>query len=132
MATNSVCPGGSQTFSHRKGLKAALHKNEGVKKEVEMESRKCGIQFGKEVQGISKLIAPEKGLESNPCSWRVSLVSQTLPAVKDTWVRFLGWEDPLEKEMTTHSSILTWRIPWTEEPGGPQSTALQSQTRLSN
>ena len=125
MATNSVCPGGSQTFSHRKGLKAALHKNEGVKKEVEMESRKCGIQFGKEVKGISKLIAPEKGLESNPCSWRVSLVSQTLPAVKDTWVRFLGWEDPLEKEMTTHSSILTWRIPWTEESGGPQSTALQ-------
>ena len=125
MATNSVCPGGSQTSSHRKGLKAALHKNEGVKKEVEMESRKCGIQFGKEAKEISKLMAPEKGLESNPCSWRVSLVAQTLPAVKDTWVRFLGWEDPLEKEMTTRSSILTWRIPLTEEPGGPQSVALQ-------
>ena len=41
-----------------------------------------------------------------------------------------GWEDPLEEEMATHSSILAWRIPWTEEPGGLQSTGLQSQTRL--
>ena len=40
-----------------------------------------------------------------------------------------GWEDPLEKEMATHSSILAWRIPWTEEPGGLQSTGLQSWTR---
>ena len=42
----------------------------------------------------------------------------------ETWVRFLDWEDPLEKEMATHSSILAWRIPWTEEPGGLQSTGL--------
>ena len=41
-----------------------------------------------------------------------------LPAMWETWVRSLGQEDPLEKEMTTHSSILAWRIPWTEEPGG--------------
>ena len=41
-----------------------------------------------------------------------------LPAVQETWVRFLGWEDPLEKEMTIHSSILAWKIPWMEEPGG--------------
>ena len=39
-----------------------------------------------------------------------------------------GWEDPLEKEMTTHSSILAWRIPWTEEPGGLQSTGSQTVT----
>jgi len=39
----------------------------------------------------------------------------------EVWVLFLGWEDPLEKEMATHSSILAWRIPWTEEPGGLQS-----------
>ena len=39
-----------------------------------------------------------------------------------TWVQSLGWEDPLDKEMGTHSSILVWRIPWTEEPGGLQST----------
>ena len=53
-----------------------------------------------------------------------SLVAQTvkhLPAVWETWVRSLGWEDPLEKEMATHSSTLAWKIPWTEEPGGLQS-----------
>ena len=42
---------------------------------------------------------------------------KNLPAVQETWVQFLGQEDPLEKEMATHSSILAWRIPWTEEPG---------------
>ena len=47
------------------------------------------------------------------------------------WVRSLGQEDPLEKEMATHSNILAWRVPWTEEPGGLQSMGLQkSQTRL--
>ena len=45
--------------------------------------------------------------------------------MQETWVPSLGWEDPLEKEMTTHSSILAWRIPWTEEPGGLQSTVSQ-------
>ena len=48
-----------------------------------------------------------------------------LPAMRETWVWSLGREDPLEKEMATHSSILAWRIPWTEEPGGLQSTGLQ-------
>ena len=47
-------------------------------------------------------------------------------------VQSLGWEDPLEKEMATHSSILGWRIPWTEEPGGLQSVGLQSRTQMSN
>ena len=47
-------------------------------------------------------------------------------------VQPLGWEDLLEKEMATHSSILAWEIPWTEEPIGLQSTGLQSQTGLSN
>ena len=41
------------------------------------------------------------------------------------WVRSFGWDDPLEKEMDTHSIILAWEIPWTEEPGGPQSTLSQ-------
>ena len=48
-----------------------------------------------------------------------------LPAMRETWVRSLGWEDSLEKEMATHSSILAWRIPWKEEPGGLQSMGLQ-------
>ena len=47
---------------------------------------------------------------------------KNLPAVWETWGQSLGWEDALEKEMATHSSFLTWRISWTEEPGGLQST----------
>ena len=50
---------------------------------------------------------------------------KNLPAMKDTWVQFLGQEDPLEKEMAAHSRILAWRVPPTEEPGGLQSTGLQ-------
>ena len=48
-----------------------------------------------------------------------------LPAVQETQVRSLGQEDPLEKGMATHSSILTWRVPWTEEPGGLESMGSQ-------
>ena len=48
-----------------------------------------------------------------------------LPSVWETWVRSLGGEDPLEKEMATHSSILAWKTPWTEEPGRLQSMGLQ-------
>ena len=57
-----------------------------------------------------------------------SLVAQRmtrLPAMQETQVQSLGREDPLEKEMATHSSIFAWRIPWTEEPGGLQSTGSQ-------
>ena len=50
---------------------------------------------------------------------------KNLPAMQEMWVRFLGQEDPLEKEMATLSSNLAWKIPWTEEPGGLQSTGLQ-------
>ena len=50
---------------------------------------------------------------------------KNLPALQETPVRSLGQEDPLEKEMATHSSIVAWRIPWTEEPGGPQFMGLQ-------
>ena len=62
---------------------------------------------------------------------RVQRLKQ-LPAMQETWVQSLGPDDPLEKEMATQSSILAWRIPWTEEPGGLQSTGSQSRTRLSN
>ena len=59
---------------------------------------------------------------------KTSLVAQmvkNLPAMQDTQVRSLGQEDPLEKEMATHSSILAWEIPWTEEPGGLQFLGMQ-------
>ena len=50
---------------------------------------------------------------------------ERLPTVWETWVRFLGRKDPLEKEMAAHSSTLAWKIPWTEEPGSLQSMGLQ-------
>ena len=62
-----------------------------------------------------------------PCTFH-SLVAQTvknLPAVQEMWVQSLGWEDPLEKGMAIHSSILAQRILWTEEPGGLQSMESQ-------
>ena len=60
--------------------------------------------------------------------WLTFLVAQVvrnLPEMQETWVRSLGREDPWEKGMATHSSIPSWEIPWTEEPGGLQSTGLQ-------
>ena len=51
----------------------------------------------------------------------LALSVKSLPAVQETWVRSLGWEDPLEEEMATHSSTLAWEIPWMEEPGRLQS-----------
>ena len=59
---------------------------------------------------------------------KASLVAQSvknLPAVQETRLRSLGWEDPLEKAMATHSSILAWKNSWTEEPGGLQSMGSQ-------
>ena len=59
---------------------------------------------------------------------RTSLVAQRLkrlPTMRETWVRSLGWEDPLEKEMATHPSPLAWKIPWMEEPGRLQSMGSQ-------
>ena len=56
------------------------------------------------------------------------MVAQTVknpPAMQGTWVQSLGWEDPLEKEMATHSGTLAWKIPWTEKPGRSQSMGSQ-------
>jgi len=57
----------------------------------------------------------------------VAKTVRNLPAMQETWVSSLGWEEPLEQGTATHSSILAWRIPWTEEPG-----VAKSQTRLRN
>jgi hypothetical protein len=57
---------------------------------------------------------------------------KNLPAMQEIRIRSLDQEDPLEKGMGTHSNILTWKIPWTEEPGGLHSMGSQSQTQLSN
>ena len=66
------------------------------------------------VHGVAK---SQKCLSNFHWASLIALSVKNLPAMQETWVWFLGWEDPLEKEMATHSSILAWRIPWTEEPG---------------
>ena len=61
-------------------------------------------------------------IEASLLYLRTALVAQTvkhLSTTRETWVRSLGWEDPLEKEVATHSSTLAWKIPWMEEPGRP-------------
>ena len=57
---------------------------------------------------------------------------KSLPAVRETWVQSLSWEDPLEEGMATHSRILAWRIPWTEESGRLQSGIAKDWTQLSD
>ena len=66
--------------------------------------------------------------KQHPITFWASLVAQTvknLPAMLESWVWSLGWQDPLEEGIATHSSILAWRIPWTEDPGGFQPVVFQ-------
>ena len=86
------------------------------------ETSSCETEWctGEEGEGT---LGREKKTEN-----RASLLAQwvkSLPAMQETWVQFLGQEDTLGKGMTTHSSILAWRIPWTEEPGSLQSMGSQ-------
>ena len=74
---------------------------------------------------IQMIGVPEDCSLSSLPNLPVAQMGKNLPAIQETWVRSLGREDPLEKEMATHSSILAWRIPWTEEPEGLQSTGSQ-------
>ena len=70
----------------------------------------------------------ERKIKTYYKAYWASLVAQTvknLPALQDTKVRSLGWKDPLEEKTATHSSILAWRIPWTEEPGELQSVGYK-------
>ena len=79
-------------------------------------------------EGSEMLLGRQIEFSKNGSSWRASLVAQMvrrLPTRWETWVRSLGQEDPLEKEMATHSSKLAWKILWTEEPGRLQSTGSQ-------
>ena len=77
------------------------------------------------LHGLSMWLAwasSQHGGQNNQTSYMVAglpggSVVQILPVIQEIWIRSLGWEDPLEKGMATHSSILAWRIPWTDEPG---------------
>ena len=65
-------------------------------------------------------------VNDTPGASLVAHIVKNLPAMQETWVRSLGWEDLLGKEMATQSSILAWKIPWTEEPGQLQSMGSQT------
>ena len=84
------------------------------------------------------LLAPSgfrEDMSAPECKLRASLVAEwwgVCLLMKETWVLSLGWGDPLEKEMATHSSTLAWEMPWTEEPGGLQSTGSRSQAWLTD
>ena len=79
-------------------------------------------------EGLANVAWQAPRFEAHSCVRGLSRIVQSvknLPAMQETRVRFLGQEDPLEKEMATHSSIFTWRIPWTEEPGRLQFMGSQ-------
>ena len=95
-----------------------------------LENPRNGGAWWAAVYGVAQSWTRLKRLSSSSGSsiW-ASLVAQrvkNLTAMQDAWVRSLGWEDPLEKEMATHSSIPAWRTPWTEEPGGLQTVVAES------
>ena len=86
------------------------------------------LRSGEEEEGLMKMSDKEWEATVDLNTGAPFLVAQSvksLPAMRETWVQSLGWEDLLEKEMATHSSILAWRIPWTEQPGGLQSMVSQ-------
>ena len=87
------------------------------------QTRLSNFHFWRREWQPTPVLLPEEFHGQRTC--QVTQRLKYLPAMQETWVPSLGWEDPLEKEMTTHSSILAWRIPWTEEPGGLQSTVSQ-------
>ena len=98
---------------------------------------RCFIKFGVSISPDQHICCPcrQRGPASLAAQTVASLVVQTvksLPAMQENRIRSLGREDPLEKGMATHSSILAWRIPWTKEPGGLQSMIAKSQTQLSD
>ena len=91
-----------------------------------LENPRDGGAWWAAIYGVAQSWTRLKRLSSS--SSRASLVAQRLkrlPGMWETWVRSLGWEDPLEKKMATHPCTLAWRIPWREEPGKPQSMGSQ-------
>ena len=82
--------------------------------------------------GLAEIFIVNFSYQKNEHSSLVAQIVQNLPAMQETYFRSLGWEDPLEKRMAIHSSILAWEISRTEETGGIQSMGSQSWTQLSD
>ena len=107
-------------------------RNEGLNPEGRSYVKHHNIHYSQGLRLIlgngKNMVQKWKNEKSKDYRARDSLVAQTvksLPAMWETWILSLGQEDFLEKEMATHSSVLPWRIPWTEEPGGLQSMGWQ-------
>ena len=85
-----------------------------------------GLQEGSRITGLARLAGALNGVVvSNSISSLLAQRVKCLPAIQETWVPSMGWEDPLEKAMATHSSTLAWKMPWMEEPGRLHSIGLQ-------
>ena len=94
-----------------------------VDKDIHKRTKPPRTEVLKQTQDNSEL--ESKVLLLSFLSSMVAQMAKHLPTMRETWVQSLGWEDLLEKEMATHSSILAWKIPWTEEPGRLQSMGSQ-------
>ena len=96
---------------------------------IQCTSAWCGTWVQRKTKccplGVGSLVGSGHRQAINNDYTLVAQLIKNSPAMWEIWLRSLGWEDPLEKEMATHSSMLAWRIPWTEEPGGLQSTGSQ-------
>ena len=108
-------PGGLQSMGSQK-----------VRENLATKESACNAGDPSLIPGLGRSTGEEIGY-SLQYSW-ASLLAQTVKnpsAMLETWIRSLGWKDPLEKGMAIHSSILAWEIPWTKELGGLQSIGLQ-------
>ena len=140
MAHGCRCPVACGTFPDQKSNSCLLH--------WQADSLPLGHQGNPKTLFLNKVLNVYKNIYSEPHRYTIQIqqliivtftqslpyrvwaflmaqIVKNAPAIQETWVWSLGWEDPLEEGMATHSSILAWRIPWTEEPGGLQSIGSQ-------
>ena len=103
----------------------ARRSNQSILKEISPEYSLEGLMLKAAVPILWSPMQRADSLEKLMEASQVAQRLKHLPAMQETWVQSLGQEDPLEKEMATHSSIIAWRIPWMEEPGSLQSTGSQ-------
>ena len=116
---------GNYYYTHFTGIKLRLAKTELLTQDHRgIRAGAVWLAWSGSLQPPSLSCVPGLSI-SRPAASLVVQTMRNLPAMQETWVQSLGLEDPLEKGMATHSSILAWRIPGTEEPGGLQSMGLQ-------
>ena len=126
----AYCRGYAQKYAQPKAISGLLFRVNSIPKDRAIPRHRSGeasSNCGETWMGWGAVESVPR-FTSIPAPGGSSLIAQSvknLPAMQETWVQFLGGEDPLVKEMATHSSVLTWRIPCAEEPGRLQSMGLQ-------